>query len=147
ASADSPNSNYVRPETPVITLAPDQPVTIVGGDGKEYRVVLQTVKESSSELKRKADTAASSPVPKRARGIPLTSMTVDEINSRKREQNRIAAQRYRQKQRKVKCSEKEEEERLMKRNDFLRSEATRLQEEIAGLKEALIGSLRKTGKD
>ncbi|RCN46434.1 hypothetical protein ANCCAN_07522, partial [Ancylostoma caninum] len=58
ASADSPNSNYIRPETPIITLAPDQPVTIVGEDGKEYRVVLQTVKEKSSEQKRKADTAA-----------------------------------------------------------------------------------------
>ncbi|EYB94498.1 hypothetical protein Y032_0171g335 [Ancylostoma ceylanicum] len=147
SSAGSQNSPCIRPETPIITLAPDQPVTIVGGDGKEYRVVLQTVKKDSAELKRKADAAVSSPAPKRAKGVPLTNMTIDEISSRKREQNRIAAQRYRQKQKKVKYSEKEEEERLMKRNEFLRSETTRLQQEIKEMKQALLGSLGRTGED
>lgn len=94
-------------------------------------------------------------------------MTIDEISSRKREQNRIAAKRYRQKQKMVKCSGKEvtafkplsfgvivvlsslvqEEELLTKRNAFLRSEATRIQKEIAALKKTLLGSLGRIGND
>ncbi|VDO57241.1 unnamed protein product [Haemonchus placei] len=128
---------------PVITLGIDSPVTIVAVDGKEYKVVLQEVKEEPKiGAKRKASTAASAPKPKRAPGIPLANLSIEEINARKREQNRAAAQRYREKRRNYKESEKEEEERLEKRNSFLRTEAKRLQEEIDELRKTILGGVK-----
>nr|CDJ80938.1 Basic leucine zipper domain containing protein [Haemonchus contortus] len=128
---------------PIITLGIDSPVTIVAVDGKEYKVVLQEVKEEPKiGAKRKASTAASPPKPKRAPGIPLANLSIEEINARKREQNRAAAQRYREKRRNYKESEKEEEERLEKRNSFLRTEAKRLQEEIDELRKTILGGVK-----
>ncbi|VDM69272.1 unnamed protein product [Strongylus vulgaris] len=43
------------PAIPKIILAVDQPVTIVGEDGKEYRVVLQSVEENENKRKRKSE--------------------------------------------------------------------------------------------
>ncbi|KAK6027659.1 basic region leucine zipper [Ostertagia ostertagi] len=88
----------------------------------------------------------SAPKPKRAPGIPLANMSIEEINARKREQNRAAAQRYREKKRNCKETEKEErimleEERLEKRNSFLRAEAVRLQDEIDELRKAILGGV------
>ncbi|VDM56586.1 unnamed protein product [Angiostrongylus costaricensis] len=91
---------------PVISLAIDQPVTIVGGDGKEYKVVLQAVEEKP-DRKRKLLNTSYTPKPKRAPGLTLANMSIEEINKRKREQNRIAAQRYRQKQKCSKDADKE----------------------------------------
>ncbi|KAK6050958.1 hypothetical protein COOONC_11537 [Cooperia oncophora] len=95
---------------PVITLGVGSPVTIVSADGKEYKVVLQEVKhEPKTGSKRKSSTSVteSAPKPKRAPGIPLANLSIEEINARKREQNRIAAQRYREKKKNSKETEKE----------------------------------------
>ncbi|KAK5971516.1 Basic region leucine zipper [Trichostrongylus colubriformis] len=142
--SSSPSDTLDPPSTPpVITLGVDSPVTIVAVDGKEYKVVLQEVKqERKSGTKRKAAaetaTITSAPKPKRTPGIPLAHLSIEEINARKREQNRVAAQRYREKKRNCKETEKEEEERLEKRNSFLRVEAVRLQNEIDALRKALL---------
>ncbi|CAJ0589568.1 unnamed protein product [Cylicocyclus nassatus] len=138
-SPTSSSAEISQPATPVITLAVNQPVTIVGEDGKEYRVVVQAVEKNEVKCKRKRVNLKDAPVPKRAKGVPLANMSFEEISRRKREQNRIAAQRYREKQRTVKSAEKQEEERLEKRNAFLRLEAERLQKEIAALRELLLG--------
>ncbi|KAK6025140.1 basic region leucine zipper, partial [Ostertagia ostertagi] len=142
--ASPPDATVDVPSTtPVITLGVDSPVTIVAVDGKEYKVVLQEVKQDPKiGAKRKASAAE----PKRAPGIPLANMSIEEINARKREQNRVAAQRYREKKRNCKETEKEErimleEERLEKRNSFLRAEAVRLQDEIDELRKAILGGV------
>ncbi|KJH53469.1 basic region leucine zipper [Dictyocaulus viviparus] len=163
--ASSPaNIAFDAPETPVITLAVDKPVTIVAEDGKEYKVVLQAVKEkANAPIRRKSSTSSvgfdftstevvrdsihlsiplkNAPKVKRAPGVTLANMTIEEINERKRRQNRAAAQRYRQKQKCVKDAGKEEQDRLQKRNSYLRIEATRLQDEINGLRRQILESL------
>ncbi|KHJ98426.1 basic region leucine zipper [Oesophagostomum dentatum] len=144
-AAISAASSYDSPPTPVVTIALDQPVTVVGEDGKEYKIVIQEIKHKNSKLKRKQDDNKKDAAPKRAKGMSLASLTSEEISNRKREQNRIAAIRYRQKQKNAKNSEREEEERLEKRNMFLRSEAIRLQDEIADLKRLLLGRMGGSG--
>ncbi|PIO64542.1 basic region leucine zipper [Teladorsagia circumcincta] len=115
AVSSPPDATTDAPSTtPVITLGVDSPVTIV---------------------------APTAPKPKRAPGIPLANLSIEEINARKREQNRAAAQRYREKKRNCKETGKEEEERLEKRNSFLRAEAVRLQEEIDELRKAILGGV------
>lgn len=139
-----PSPSPEAPGTPVITLDVNNPVTIVVGDGKEYKVVLQEVKpETKSATKRKSSSPALCPKPKRSPGVSLAELTIEEINARKREQNRVAAQRYREKKRNCKETEKEEEERLEKRNAFLRVEASRLQEQIDELRKAILSKVGK----
>uniref|UniRef100_A0A158PCE3 BZIP domain-containing protein n=1 Tax=Angiostrongylus cantonensis TaxID=6313 RepID=A0A158PCE3_ANGCA len=122
ASVNSADITTDKSAAPVITLAIDQPVTIVGGDGKEYKCTTK---------------------PKRAPGVTLANMSIEEINKRKREQNRIAAQRYRQKQKCSKDADKEEHDRLEKRNLYLQIEAARLQDEIECLRKKILGSMAK----
>ncbi|VDO76532.1 unnamed protein product [Heligmosomoides polygyrus] len=120
-----PSPSPEAPGTPVITLDVNNPVTIVVGDGKEYKVVLQEVKpETKSATKRKSSSPALCPKPKRSPGVSLAELTIEEINARKREQNR-------------------EEERLEKRNAFLRVEASRLQEQIDELRKAILSKVGK----
>ncbi|ETN85336.1 basic region leucine zipper [Necator americanus] len=133
-----------------ISLSVGQPLTIIGADGKEFRVVVEEVEQNLREPKRRTSStlAMKRQIPlssKRAERTRLTNTTVEEMASRKREQNRRAAERYRQKHRVVKDFEKEEKKRLEKRNVFLRSEATRLQKEIMELKTALLGTAGRTG--
>ncbi|KAJ1360422.1 hypothetical protein KIN20_019384 [Parelaphostrongylus tenuis] len=142
ATSNSPGSASEKPSTPIITLAIDQPVRIVGEDGKEYKVVLQAIEEKP-DRKRKSISTLDEPKPKRLPGVTLANMSIDEINKRKREQNRAAAQRYRQKQKCVKDADKEEQDRLEKRNQYLKTEAARLQSEIECLRKKLLGSLMK----
>lgn len=142
ASVNSADITTDKSAAPVITLAIDQPVTIVGGDGKEYKVVLQAVEEKP-DRKRKLLNTSCTTKPKRAPGVTLANMSIEEINKRKREQNRIAAQRYRQKQKCSKDADKEEHDRLEKRNLYLQIEAARLQDEIECLRKKILGSMAK----
>ncbi|WKX90229.1 hypothetical protein Q1695_009236 [Nippostrongylus brasiliensis] len=132
------------PPTPVLTIGVNSPVTIVGEDGKEYKLVVQELKrETKVGQKRKSSELSEELKPKRSPGIPLVNMTMEEINARKREQNRAAAQRYREKKKFHKETKKEEEERLEGRNSFLRAEAVRLQAEIDELRKALLNGVAK----
>lgn len=143
-------SACIAPEesvTPIISLPVDKPFTVVNKDGKQYKVVLHADEETSEKItscpKRKSLSISHEPKPKRASGVTLANMSIEEINKRKREQNRVAAQRYRQKQKYVKDADKEEQDRLEKRNLYLRTEAARLQDEIEHLRKKILGSLAK----
>ncbi|CAI5453683.1 unnamed protein product [Caenorhabditis angaria] len=71
---------------------------------------------------------------RRAQPVSLVHMSNEEIALRKKEQNREAAIRYRQKMRETKSSENVEKEKLSTRNAYLREEATRLEKEINDLR-------------
>ncbi|KAK6753369.1 hypothetical protein RB195_012766 [Necator americanus] len=149
AAFSCPQSSINEKTAPSISLSVGQPLTIIGADGKEFRVVVEEVEQNPRESKRRTSStlAMKRQIPlssKRAERTRLTNTTVEEMASRKREQNRRAAERYRQKHRVVKDFEKEEKKRLEKRNVFLRSEATRLQKEIMELKTALLGTAGRT---
>lgn len=68
----------------------------------------------------------------------LLGMSPTEVAQRKKEQNRIAAQRYREKQKAVEQAETEEMTYLKDRNAFLRSESERLEKEIEEIKSMML---------
>uniref|UniRef100_A0A0N5BKP9 BZIP domain-containing protein n=1 Tax=Strongyloides papillosus TaxID=174720 RepID=A0A0N5BKP9_STREA len=68
----------------------------------------------------------------------LSGMSYSDIAKRKKEQNRIAAQRYREKQRAAQEAENKELEYLSKRNAFLRFEAEKLEKEIEEIKSMML---------
>uniref|UniRef100_A0A0K0FNL4 BZIP domain-containing protein n=1 Tax=Strongyloides venezuelensis TaxID=75913 RepID=A0A0K0FNL4_STRVS len=68
----------------------------------------------------------------------LSGMSYSDIAKRKKEQNRVAAQRYREKQRAAQEAENKELEYLSERNAFLRSEAVKLEKEIEELKSMML---------
>ncbi|CAD6189952.1 unnamed protein product [Caenorhabditis auriculariae] len=142
-----------------VFVEPGKPVTLIGEDGKEYKLVVQPVQPDAPSTssassptsstsspppsagrkssKRRPSSDNAEPVRKRAPGVSLAQMTDEEIAERKKEQNRVAAQRYRQKIKECKASESEEGTRLMKRNDFLRNETIRLEKEISDLRSVI----------
>ncbi|CAI4223630.1 unnamed protein product [Auanema sp. JU1783] len=141
-SACSPSPSVSSTKTDTLILTPEHPLTIIGEDGNEYKVVLQPVAKPSSTIKRKSSSSSiTGPAPKRAPGVSLAEFTEDEINERKKEQNRVAARRYRDKMRETRDSEKDEKSRLCSRNEYLKEEASRLEKEIATLKSLMFNAV------
>lgn len=72
----------------------------------------------------------------------LSGMNYTEKARRKKEQNRIAAQRYRIKQKATEKAESEEMKYLKDRNAFLRAESARLEKEIEEVKNMMLVFMR-----
>jgi hypothetical protein len=87
--------------------------------------------------------AGSSEVPplssaKRAKKYSLAALSHEEVSLRKKEQNRIAAQRYRSRKNQTLEEGREEISYLEKRNADLRVEIYAIEQEITQLKETLV---------
>ncbi|CAB3397595.1 unnamed protein product [Caenorhabditis bovis] len=141
-------------------MKPGETITIRAEDGKEYKVIIEPV-EPENDLqkcapKRKSSvisttstsTVDSSPSPvrpkikrKRAAPVSLANMSMEEIAERKKQQNRMAAIRYRQKLREERSSDEQEKTRLTARNAFLREEQVRLEKEIADIRALLFANI------
>ncbi|CAJ0568294.1 unnamed protein product, partial [Mesorhabditis spiculigera] len=94
----------------------------------------RSIDEDSSSQSETSDEDL--PRPKR-KPISLASLTREEAAARKREQNRVAALRYREKQRKSKKGEIREVDHLIARNEFLAAESIRLEKEVRALRASL----------
>ncbi|CAJ0946150.1 unnamed protein product, partial [Mesorhabditis belari] len=73
-------------------------------------------------------------VPAKRKPISLAELSPEEVAARKREQNRVAALRYRQKLKKNKRGEEDEVDYLTSRNTFLLEEVDRLELEVRNLR-------------
>lgn len=78
---------------------------------------------------------------KRGKKFSLAGLSHEEIALRKKEQNRIAAQRYRSKKTNAFHSEVSEIDYLTKRNSQLKQEETSLAAEIQQLKDLMVAQL------
>ncbi|CAJ0573079.1 unnamed protein product, partial [Mesorhabditis spiculigera] len=94
----------------------------------------RSIDEDSSSQSETSDEDL--PRPKR-KPISLASLTREEAAARKREQNRMAALRYREKQRRSKKGEIREVDHLIARNEFLAAESIRLEKEVRALRASL----------
>uniref|UniRef100_A0A8R1HJ78 BZIP domain-containing protein n=1 Tax=Caenorhabditis japonica TaxID=281687 RepID=A0A8R1HJ78_CAEJA len=95
-------------------------------------------------LKRKLSDA-SSVASKRPRAAPvsLVNLSDEEIAERKKQQNRAAALRYRQKLRESRVSSNSAKQTLTQRNAYLRDEAERLTSECEVLRRLIFDKLGK----
>uniref|UniRef100_A0A0N4ZRC5 BZIP domain-containing protein n=1 Tax=Parastrongyloides trichosuri TaxID=131310 RepID=A0A0N4ZRC5_PARTI len=103
----------------------------------EVRQEIKREKNKRKSLKRKVSYESDSSDYSSLNGskkYSLSGMSTSEIAKRKKEQNRIAAQRYRMKQKAAEMAESEEMSYLQKRNTFLREETIRLEKEIEEMK-------------
>uniref|UniRef100_A0A1I7TSC8 BZIP domain-containing protein n=1 Tax=Caenorhabditis tropicalis TaxID=1561998 RepID=A0A1I7TSC8_9PELO len=87
----------------------------------------------------------SSIAPKRARAAPvsLVNLSDEEIAERKKQQNRAAALRYRQKLRENRVLSVSAKETLSQRNAYLRDEAERLTKECEVIRRLIFDKLGK----
>uniref|UniRef100_A0A7E4ZTI3 BZIP domain-containing protein n=1 Tax=Panagrellus redivivus TaxID=6233 RepID=A0A7E4ZTI3_PANRE len=93
----------------------------------------------SSPSPSSTSSASSSPPPSsRAKKYSLAGMSLEEISLRKKEQNKIAARRYRSRRSEQHKSNKDEISRLQSRNSELRAEEAALARQIATLKAMMI---------
>uniref|UniRef100_A0A1I7RP32 BZIP domain-containing protein n=1 Tax=Bursaphelenchus xylophilus TaxID=6326 RepID=A0A1I7RP32_BURXY len=84
--------------------------------------------------------ASPPPLSKRAKKYSLASLSHEQIAERKKEQNRIAAQRYRSRKTQTLEEGRTEIQFLEKRNSALRSEIEAMEKEINQLKGVLVGA-------
>ncbi|KAI6213793.1 hypothetical protein M3Y94_00193600 [Aphelenchoides besseyi] len=98
----------------------------------------------SSSDSETADVLLTSSNGKRAKKYSLNALSLEQIALRKKEQNRIAAQRYRSRRNQTLEEGRHEIAFLEKRNDDLQREAAALEEEIRDLKSMLVGDLDST---
>ncbi|KAI6230727.1 Basic-leucine zipper domain-containing protein [Aphelenchoides fujianensis] len=94
---------------------------------------------SSSSDGEAADVPPASASGKRAKKYSLSALTHEQIAERKKEQNRIAAQRYRSRRNQTLEEGRNEIAFLEQRNADLRLETAQLEEEIRQLKALLVG--------
>lgn len=144
-------SSYSQQQSPSflpLPLKAGSCITIKGEDGREYKVVVQSA-ESDEPVKNTLKRKSSAPVDesedakrKRAPGISLANLSDEEIAERKKQQNREAAQRYRQKLKTCKASEQEERCQLSDRNNYLRKRSVELEKEIADIRQLIFGAPR-----
>uniref|UniRef100_A0AC35TT00 BZIP domain-containing protein n=1 Tax=Rhabditophanes sp. KR3021 TaxID=114890 RepID=A0AC35TT00_9BILA len=79
---------------------------------------------------------------KKSKKYSLRGLTAEEIAMRKKEQNKVAAQRYRQKQKEVTSAESQEISFLTQRNAVLIEQATSLEKEIDEMKALMMNYMR-----
>ncbi|CAD5223733.1 unnamed protein product [Bursaphelenchus okinawaensis] len=97
---------------------------------------------SDSGIGSAASTGSATPPPltKRAKKYSLASLSHEQIAERKKEQNRIAAQRYRSRKTHTLEEGRVEIQHLESRNSSLRSEIEAMKKEIQQLKGVLVGA-------
>lgn len=79
----------------------------------------------------------------RAKKYSLIGLTLEELNERKKQQNKVAARRYRSRKMDQKRSNIDEISRLETRNSELRIQEASLAQQIAALKELMIKQMAK----
>jgi hypothetical protein len=88
-----------------------------------------------------ADEYEANDYPKRGKKYSLTGLSAEEIAERKKEQNRIAAQRYRSRKNQTLEEGRGEISHLEKRNEQLRKEEAQIAKQIRQLKAQLVGGI------
>ncbi|PIC26877.1 hypothetical protein B9Z55_019319 [Caenorhabditis nigoni] len=132
-----------------VFVTPGQTLVIRGDDGQEYKVIVERVEGSevsSSPVAAKRKSSEDSLIaPKRPRAAPvsLVNLSDDEIAERKKQQNRAAALRYRQKLRENRVLSVSAKETLSQRNAYLRDEAERLTKECEVIRRLIFDKLGK----
>jgi len=108
--------------------------------------------QPSPPLSSSNSSASSSPFPSdspdsfspRAKKYSLAGLSLQELSERKKQQNKIAARRYRSRKVEKFRSNKEEIDRLEARNTELRIEEASLAQQISALKELMINQISKS---
>ncbi|KAF1750005.1 hypothetical protein GCK72_016550 [Caenorhabditis remanei] len=128
-----------------VFVQPGQTLVIRGDDGQEYKVIVERVEESAPVSIKRKSSDDSLIAPKRARAAPvsLVNLSDEEIAERKKQQNRAAALRYRQKLRESRVLSVSAKETLSQRNAYLRDEAERLTKECDVLRRLIFDKLGK----
>lgn len=126
-------------------MTPGQTLVIRGDDGQEYKVIVERVEESAPISIKRKSSDDSLIAPKRARAAPvsLVNLSDEEIAERKKQQNRAAALRYRQKLRESRVLSVSAKQTLSQRNAHLRDEAERLTKECDVLRRLIFDKLGK----
>lgn len=130
-----------------VFVAPGQTLVVRGDDGQEYKVIVERVEGNEAHAtpmsyKRKLS-EDSLIAPKRARAAPisLVNLSDEEIAERKKQQNRAAALRYRQKLRENRVLSVSAKQTLSQRNAYLRDEAERLTKECEVIRRLIFDKL------
>lgn len=132
-----------------VFVSPGQTLVIRGDDGQEYKVIVERVEGSEAHatpaLTKRKLSDDSDIAPKRARAPPvsLVNLSDEEIAERKKQQNRAAALRYRQKLRESRVMSVSVKETLTQRNAYLRDEAERLSKECEVIRRLIFDKLGK----
>ncbi|ULT89374.1 hypothetical protein L3Y34_008087 [Caenorhabditis briggsae] len=132
-----------------VFVTPGQTLVIRGDDGQEYKVIVERVEGSEASsapvaAKRKSsDDSLIAPKRPRAAPVSLVNLSDDEIAERKKQQNRAAALRYRQKLRENRVLSVSAKETLSQRNAYLRDEAERLTKECEVIRRLIFDKLGK----
>lgn len=146
SSSSSSSSSSVRD----VFVSPGQTLVIRGDDGQEYKVIVERVEGNEAHAQplssKRKSSENSLTAPKRARAAPvsLVNLSDDEIAERKKQQNRAAALRYRQKLRENRVVSVSAKETLGQRNAYLRDEADRLTKECEVVRQLIFNKLGKS---
>ncbi|CAI2354700.1 unnamed protein product [Caenorhabditis sp. 36 PRJEB53466] len=130
-----------------VFVTPGQTLVIRGDDGQEYKLIVERIEGNEAHakpLKRKmSDDSLLAPKRQRAPPVSLVNLSDEEIADRKKQQNRAAALRYRQKLRENRVLSVSAKQTLTQRNAYLRDEADRLSSECDTLRKLIFNKLGK----
>lgn len=130
-----------------VFVTPGQTLVIRGDDGQEYKVIVERIEGSEaapvSNKRKSSDDSLIAPKRARAAPVSLVNLSDEEIAERKKQQNRAAALRYRQKLRESRVLSDSTKKTLSQRNAYLRDEADRLTKECEVLRRLIFDKLGK----
>lgn len=132
-----------------VFVAPGQTLVIRGDDGQEYKVIVERIEGNEaravpvSNKRKSSDDSLIAPKRARAASVSLVNLSDEEIAERKKQQNRAAALRYRQKLRESRVLSVSAKETLTQRNAYLRDEAERLTKECEVIRRLIFDKLGK----